>query len=319
MDTPVIVHGTSILARPSPSQDSHAIACFANPYASATLSQRELANHTRLSALVHDVVANCVAAQDSLFDVAESVGIVSGSLYGCVAITDRTRSSLHQGGAPSIDPVQFAKATHSFPVSAASIAYGLKGPSAAIVGRRNAWIDALGFSIGAIRHRLADAFIVVAHEEIDDCVAAYLTHSGYFNGASVVDHASRVAEGCAAVVLTSLELAKRAFARPLAVPVQWRAGSASPLAKQLLQLRTAHAAAEVALDASPSLNRGLALQHPVPCYRTCECDYLGASSAALTVDWLASQTEEGRRPFAILSSDDKGGSSSIVFQPVDAQ
>jgi hypothetical protein len=325
METPVIVHGTSILARASLSQQSHVIGCFANPYLSATLSQRELVNHTRLSALVHDAVGACVAAHGPLFALAGSVGIVSASLYGCVAVTDCTRSSFQEGGALGVDPVQFSKATHSFPISAVSIAYGLQGPSVAIVGRRNAWIDAVGFSISAIRHRLADAFIVVAYEEIDNCVSGHLTRSGYFNGAKASDHAWRVAEGCAAVVVTSSELAERASIRPLCIPTHWRTGNtrAIPLEEQLVNLRTVHGTAEIALDASPSLNRGLSLSRASDAspYRIPEYDYLGATSAALAVDWLQPQPDETRKspPLAILSVDERGARSSIVLQPVGAQ
>jgi hypothetical protein len=322
MHTPVIVNGTSILAQTPASREPRAIECFAEAYAGSALSSRELLKHTRLSAIVHDTVAACVEKNGRLFSLAKNIGVISASLYGCVAITDRTRSSYKEGGALNVDPVQFSKATHSFPISMVSMNYGWQGPTAAIVGRRNAWIDAIEFAASAIRHRLADALVVVAYEEIDNCVSAHLTRSGYFNGANDSDPKAQASEGCAAVVITSSELAKRASVEQLCYPQLWRTGNRrhAPVENDLVNLRTAHKSVDIALDASPLMKRRVARSRELDAsdYRVSKQDYLGATSAALTVDWLQSSKVNGS-PLAILSVDDKGARSSMFFQPMSVQ
>lgn len=113
----------------------------------------------------------------------EDTGLISGAHYGCMSKTQDILTALRQKGARGVDAIEFAKATHSFPLSAVSIAFSLLGPAAAVVSDELASMDALIMAQDWLLAGRCQRVIVVGYEHFSPLLQAHLqqfTHEGHY-------------------------------------------------------------------------------------------------------------------------------------------
>lgn len=136
------------------------------------------ARHTpvsfRMAGLVADVLRGAKLNRDAV--CGPGTGIISGSQYGCSIVYEMHRR-LRDFGRRSIDAIVFAQATHSYPVSACAIEYGLQGPCAAVVGSRTAGMEALLCARDWLVEGRCDRVIVAAYEDLDGPVPDHIRAS----------------------------------------------------------------------------------------------------------------------------------------------
>ncbi|QCT20302.1 hypothetical protein FEM41_11905 [Jejubacter calystegiae] len=101
-------------------------------------------------------------------------GLVSGSYYGCMSTTQNISDALWQKGPRGVDVIEFAKATHSFPLSAASIEFTLLGPTAAVVSGEFAGLDALMMANDWLLSGRCQRVIVVGYEHFSPLLEEHL-------------------------------------------------------------------------------------------------------------------------------------------------
>lgn len=215
----------------------------------ARLSARERVRHTRLSVLAHGLVSSCLEDLNAAVPH-QRIGVVTASMYGCVEETNATRAAYRAGGLAGVDPVQFSKSTHSYLANALAIAWGLRGPVSSLLGRRDATLEALWFASALIEERMADAMLVVAFDEIGDCVQRHLDAAG--------PRAGRVGEACVALCLVGSHCLPAAAA-----------GAAWGLRRLAGGAAGVDGAQVVAAEAAPGA-----------------VDYLSANAAVRLLDWL---------------------------------
>ncbi len=114
------------------------------------------------------------AGLDDVSVAGEDTGLISGAYYGCMSVTQDILTSLHQKGPRGVDAIEFAKATHSFPLSAASIAFSLLGPAAAVVSGELASMDALIMAQDWLLAGRCQRVIVVGYEHFSPLLQAHL-------------------------------------------------------------------------------------------------------------------------------------------------
>jgi 3-oxoacyl-(acyl-carrier-protein) synthase len=103
-----------------------------------------------------------------------ATGIVSGSRYGCSLVFEMNRR-LRKHGPRGIDAVGFAQATHSFPVSACSIDFGIQGPGVAFVSSYAAGMEALLCAQDWLREGRCDQVIVAGFEDLHGPASSHLS------------------------------------------------------------------------------------------------------------------------------------------------
>lgn len=153
-------------------------------------------------------------------------GLVSGAYYGCMSITQGILTALRQKGPRGVDAIEFAKSTHSFPLSAASIEFALLGPAAAVVSGELASLEALIMARDWLLAGRCQRVIVVGYEYLSPLLHTHLPHIGgdadYSDNMSVAlleTKASALSRG--APVLAEL-IRLRRFSGPLAnMARQW--------------------------------------------------------------------------------------------------
>lgn len=101
-------------------------------------------------------------------------GLVSGAYYGCMSVTQGILATLREKGPRGIDAIEFAKATHSFPLSAASIAFKLHGPAAAAVSGECASLDALIMARDWLLAGRCERVLVVGYEQYTPLLQAHV-------------------------------------------------------------------------------------------------------------------------------------------------
>ncbi|ALQ47401.1 3-oxoacyl-(acyl carrier protein) synthase II [Raoultella ornithinolytica] len=113
----------------------------------------------------------------------EETGLISGAYYGCMNVTQDILATLRQKGPRGVDAIEFAKATHSFPLSAISIAFSLLGPAVAVVSDELASMDALIMAQDWLLAGRCQRVIVVGYEHFSPLLQAHLqqlTSEGHY-------------------------------------------------------------------------------------------------------------------------------------------
>jgi hypothetical protein len=158
--------------------------------------------HTRLSRMVIDTIGRCIknACIDEK-DISESdTGIITASYFGCLeAIDGITRSIYKNNSRNSVNPIEFSKATHSFPAAMATIKYHLKGPVVSLVSTQNAGLDAIQLAINLINSGKAKNMFVIGYEEIPPLAQQYLVDVGILSTNTKLHVPA--CEGCIAILL----------------------------------------------------------------------------------------------------------------------
>jgi hypothetical protein len=125
----------------------------------------------RLTALIRRL---CTEARLPLAELrGPGTGLVSGSQFGCAQVYEM-HSRLLRHGARGVDAVRFAQATHSYPVSAAAIEFGLQGPCLAVVSGGQAGADAMTCASDWLREARCDRVLVAAYEDFSPPLTTYL-------------------------------------------------------------------------------------------------------------------------------------------------
>jgi hypothetical protein len=178
MQSIVITGAASLL----PEQTSHLyVEDIASPV--MTFSAIETIEHKRQTMLSAQLLQLCQrlfhqAGWDADSLAGEETGLVSGAYYGCMSTTQEILTALRQKGPRGIDAIEFAKSTHSFPLSAASIAFSLLGPTAAVVSGECASLDALIMAQDWLRAGRCKQVIVVGYEHFSPLLQAHVQHQG---------------------------------------------------------------------------------------------------------------------------------------------
>jgi hypothetical protein len=158
--------------------------------------------HTRLSRMVIDTIGRCI--KNSCIDEKEisksNTGIITASYFGCLeAIDGITRSIYKNTSRNSVNPIEFSKATHSFPAAMATIKYHLKGPVVSLVSTQNAGLDAIQLAINLISSGKANNMFVIGYEEIPPLAQQYLVDVGMLTTNTQLNVPA--CEGCIALLL----------------------------------------------------------------------------------------------------------------------
>ena len=180
------------------------------------LTPTETRSLNRISRIVSDTVAMCLsnACIDNQPDLLATTGIISGSAFGCLESQDHLRMVLNEKGPAYFDPVEFPWTSHNFPISAAAIKFGLKGPITAMIASMSAGLNAIIYSAFQIIKGQAQRMIVVAFDEINELQYAYLKEKNYLDCVTQADKnhsadAVYLAESCVAWMLESEQAAKQ--------------------------------------------------------------------------------------------------------------
>ncbi len=137
-------------------------------YESSLLSARDSKRHNRVSKMVLDATKAAICSSGLSEQNIETmqVGMVSGSMLGCMDAMDNTHKAwLDSEYKHGLNPVEFSKATYNFPVSSTMLHFGLQGPAASLVSGRTSGVDALELAMAFLEGGDADAMIIVAYEE----------------------------------------------------------------------------------------------------------------------------------------------------------
>ncbi|MDF7679149.1 beta-ketoacyl synthase N-terminal-like domain-containing protein [Enterobacteriaceae bacterium ESL0689] len=113
------------------------------------------------------------AGLDNISTAGEETGLVSGACYGCMSVTQNILTTLREKGPRAVDAIEFAKATHSFPLSAISIEFSLLGPAAAVVSGELAAMDALMMARDWLLAERCQRVIVVGYESFSPLLQAH--------------------------------------------------------------------------------------------------------------------------------------------------
>lgn len=174
----------------------------------------EIRSFDRISKVVSDTVGMCICSAkiNHNSDLLAKTGIISGSAFGCLESQDRLRMVLHEKGPGYFDPVAFPWTSHNFPISAAAIKFGLKGPITAMIASMSAGLNAVIYSAYQIIKGQTDRMIVVAFDEINELQYAFLKERNYIDGTLQEGMNSQtekiyLSESCVAWMLESAESA----------------------------------------------------------------------------------------------------------------
>ena len=168
------------------------------------ISQREKKRHNRLSLMVTEAINRClVDAGVQPEEIAGlDAGIVTASYFGCLSATDSIYKSMRSNiGRNAVNPIEFAKATHSFPASIAMTKFGMKGPVAALVSSFSVGLDAIYLANRLIRSGKANRIFIIAYEEIPSLAENNLKAIGLLNDDITAISSSPFCEGCVALLL----------------------------------------------------------------------------------------------------------------------
>lgn len=172
------------------------------------IASSELKKHTRLSIMVIESIYRCLCdAGLSIDALAESdTGIITASYFGCLDTLDKISQSIYENHQRnSVNPIDFSKATHSFPAAMAMINFKFKGPVVALVSTYSAGLDALHLATSLIRSGKARKMIVIGYEELPALAEKYLVDTGIVNANAGVSLTTPACEGCAALLLENKE------------------------------------------------------------------------------------------------------------------
>ncbi|PYQ55078.1 MAG: hypothetical protein DMF78_03515, partial [Acidobacteria bacterium] len=121
-----------------------------------------------LGRLVLTVVA--LALEDARLDPAaagdESVGIAFGSGYGCLAANAEYLGGIIRRGARYGNPVVFQNTVPNAAVGYASVARGLRGPTATFSSGWTAGLEALDFAFHQVAEGRVPAMVVVSADQL---------------------------------------------------------------------------------------------------------------------------------------------------------
>ncbi|OMH29132.1 beta-ketoacyl synthase N-terminal-like domain-containing protein [Motiliproteus sp. MSK22-1] len=151
----------------------------------SSLDRKKSKRHTKLSyrvSLLLEQLLESSGLQPEVFSGPDS-GFVSGSGYGCMSTTQGIHTTLRKDGPRKIDAIEFAKSTHSYPLSINGIKYQLLGPSVAIVSSEVAGVDAIQCAADWIKSDRCKRVLVVAYESFSPLLADHvLTVNRELNG-----------------------------------------------------------------------------------------------------------------------------------------
>ncbi len=195
----------------------HAVGRLADDEFDKNLTSMEKRSFDRITKVVCDTVGRCIedAQLEGQADMLAATGIISGSAFGCLESQDRLLKVLHEKGPSYLDPVEFPLTSHNFPISAASIKYGLKGPITAMIASMSAGLNALVYSAVQILKGQSPRMMVVAFDEINELQHAYLNEKKYLDCANQVGpvHTHKPIYPSESCVAWMLELEKSARQR----------------------------------------------------------------------------------------------------------
>lgn len=170
----------------------------------------------RVTALAVRTVGDLLA--DTGLIATDRVGVVLGTGHGSVqSIMDFTTDSLTGEKPYHVDPASFPNTVMNRAAGQIAIWHGIKGPNTTIAGERLTGLLALSYALRLHRGDRADQILCGAAEE-------YSTRRAWleWHGRDTADQATPLGEGAAAVLLESLDSARRAGRAPLATVVGTR-------------------------------------------------------------------------------------------------
>ncbi len=175
--------------------------------------QTQRSRHTRLSLRLSQIIERLAERAGLTTEemAGPDTGIISGSSFGCASVLDGIRQQLDEKGPRGVDPIKFAQATHSYPLSANAIIYQLQGPCAAIVSSDAAGLEALTCASDWLNDHRCKRVIVVAYEDFDDPVASAISARDRLNG-----RIGDVTETMVAILLETSSTAMCRVASPMA-------------------------------------------------------------------------------------------------------
>ena len=207
----------------------HPIGRIPDEYFGQNLKSTEKRSFDRITMVVCDTVGQCVAdaGLSGQPDKLAETGIISGSGFGCLETQDRLIQVLEEKGPAYFDPLEFPCTSHNFPISAAAIKFGLKGPITSMVAAMSAGLNALVYSAYQIMKGQTQRMIVVAFDEITQLQYAYLKEQNYLDCATCCDPYQMPkpvypSESCVAWMLESVQSARQRHARIYAQLGNWR-------------------------------------------------------------------------------------------------
>lgn len=173
----------------------------------ATTLKRQTPLSALLCGLCEEMFERALLSPTEAFG--NETGLVSGAYYGCMGVTQEILATLREKGPRGIDAIEFAKATHSFPLSAVSIAFKLHGPAAAAVSGELASLDALIMACDWLQARRCERVLVVGYEQYSPLLQAHVQHldaRSYFSDSLsiVMLETQRSAHGRGAPILAEL-------------------------------------------------------------------------------------------------------------------
>ncbi|MGD9210173.1 MAG: beta-ketoacyl synthase N-terminal-like domain-containing protein [Desulfobacteraceae bacterium] len=199
-----------------------------NDYYGHNLTPMEMRSYDRISMVVCDTVGMCIsnAGLSDQPDLLTTTGIMSGSGFGCLESQDHLRMVLKEKGPAYFDPVAFPWTSHNFPISAAAIKFGLKGPITAMITSMSAGLNAVIYSAYQILKGQTERMIAVAFDEINALQYAYLKEKKYLECTTYdpKDHSAKAVyptESCVAWMLESEQSARQRQARIYGRLCQW--------------------------------------------------------------------------------------------------
>jgi 3-oxoacyl-(acyl-carrier-protein) synthase len=296
-------------------------------------SRSEHNRHTRLSRLTLAVVRACLSDAELRLEAGPdaTVGLVGASSYGCVDTTDGIFRTMREKGPAAIDAVEFAKATHVFPLTATATELGIAGPVTAFVSSASASVEALAFARDLIQAGQCGAMLVVGFEEITEVVARNLAARGLLPLPSPVT--PRIGEGMAAILLESAEAAAargalaRAELRTIAIRCLTAADPIDQIERTMhraldgLELSTSSPASiilsgDVAAGVEREALRRVAARRPIGDVRTPPCwlgNQLGASMAVRLATLLdgGRVPSDARAPILLNAIDTRGNAAAV--------
>lgn len=174
-----------------------------------------------LSRLVLAAVALAIA--DAGLEPAEDgggeVGIALGTGYGCLAANVEYLQGIRERGQRFGNPVVFQNTVPNAAAGYASVAHGLRGPTATFSAGLTAGLEALDFAFRQVAEQRVPAMVVVSADQFFPQIAETFGRQGRLSPGGVARPLDRgrdgtvLSEGGCALVLEELESARRRGAR----------------------------------------------------------------------------------------------------------
>lgn len=192
------------------------------------LTPIEIRSFDRITMAVCATIQQCLedAGISSLPNLLSETGVISGSAFGCLESQDRLRKVLTEKGPAYFDPLQFPLTSHNFPISAASIKFGLKGPITAMISSMSSGLNALIYCAYQIMKGRAQRMIAIAFDEITDLQYTFLKEKKRLKG-TAHNHSAYSSkpvyssECCVAWMLESAESVKQRNGKVYAFLEDW--------------------------------------------------------------------------------------------------